>query len=77
MRNSWRQIDRDGCYTGTGYQPVLRSRLRLAAAAGGRLLAVVHDNVTSNVDDYVEFGSAGTRSMYRTETLCFSTRAAG
>ena len=69
-------LGREGCYTGTGYQPVVRSRLRLAAAANGRLLAVVHDteNVTSSFDDYVEFGSAGTRSMYRTETLGFSTR---
>jgi len=69
-------LGREGCYTGTGYQPVVRSRLRLAAAANGRLLAVVHDteNVTSSFDDYVEFGSAGTRSMYHTETLGFSTR---
>lgn len=69
-------IGRVGCYSGTGYQPVVRSRVRLAASRDGRLAAVLHDtaNVTSQLDDYVEFGSAGTRALYATPALSTRTR---
>jgi xanthine dehydrogenase YagR molybdenum-binding subunit len=69
-------IGRAGCYSGTGYQPIVRSRVRLAANRDGRLAAVAHDtaNVTSQFDDYVEFGSAGTRSLYATPALSTHTR---
>ncbi len=69
-------IGRDGCYTGTGYQPVVRSRIRLGAGTDGRLTAIVHEteNVTSRFDDYVEFGSAGTRSLYACPNVRTSTR---
>ncbi len=68
-------IGRSGCYTGTGYQPVVRSRVQLGARRDGRLTAVVHEteNVTSSFDDYVEFGSAGSRSMYAADTYRFRT----
>lgn len=69
-------IGRDGCYTDTGYQPVVRSRLRLGADDDGKLLAVRHDteNVSSTFDDYVEFGSAGTRSLYTAPAIRYTTR---
>jgi xanthine dehydrogenase YagR molybdenum-binding subunit len=69
-------IDRVGCYTGSGYQPVVRSRVRLGADRSGKLAAVVHEttNVTSRFDDYVEYGSAGTRGLYAMPTFAASTR---
>ena len=69
-------IDRVGCYAGCGYQPVVRSRVRLGADRSGRLTAVVHDtaNVTSRFDDYVEFGSAGTRGLYAMPNFAATTR---
>ena len=69
-------IERSGCYTGSGYQPTVRSHVRLAAERDGTLAGVLHEttNVTSTVDDYVEFGSAGTRSLYATPALVTRTR---
>jgi xanthine dehydrogenase YagR molybdenum-binding subunit len=69
-------IERVGCYTGIGFQPVVRSRVRLAAERDGRLTAIVHEttNVSSRVDDYVEFGTAGTRALYATPSLATRSR---
>ncbi|MCS4096465.1 xanthine dehydrogenase family protein molybdopterin-binding subunit [Rhizobium sp. BK176] len=69
-------LGRTGCYTGTGYQSVVRSSLRLGADVDGRLQAVVHEteNVSSINDDYVEFGSAGTRALYAIPALHCTTR---
>jgi len=69
-------IDRVGCYTGCGYQPVVRSRIRLGADRTGKLTAAVHEttNVTSQFDDYVEYGSAGTRGLYAMPTFAARTR---
>ena len=69
-------IDRVGCYSGCGYQPVVRSRVRLGADRSGKLTAIVHDttNVTSRFDDYIEYGSAGTRGLYAMPTFAASTR---
>jgi xanthine dehydrogenase YagR molybdenum-binding subunit len=69
-------IERVGCYTGCGYQPVVHSRIRLGADRNGLLTAVMHDttNVTSRLDDYVEFGSAGTRGLYAMPAFAASTR---
>jgi len=69
-------LGRVGCYTGTGYQPTVRSRVRLAADRDGRLTAIVHEtaNVSSRFDDYVEFGTAGTRALYATPALVTRTR---
>ncbi len=69
-------IERAGCYTGCGYQPVVRSRVRLGADRDGKLTAVAHEttNVTSRFDDYVEYGSAGTRGLYAMPAFAASTR---
>ena len=69
-------LSRAQCYTDTGYQPVVRSRVALAADADGKLTGVRHDteSVSSQFDDYVEFGNAGTRSLYPTPNLSLTTR---
>jgi xanthine dehydrogenase YagR molybdenum-binding subunit len=69
-------IERVGCYTGTGYQPSVRSRVRLGADREGRLESVAHETVneSSQFDDYIEFGSAGTRGLYATPALATRTR---
>jgi xanthine dehydrogenase YagR molybdenum-binding subunit len=69
-------LGRAGCYAGCGYQPALRSRVRLGAARDGTLAAIVHEtaSATSVVDDYVEYGTAGTRSLYAAPALATRTR---
>ncbi len=69
-------LARAGCFTGCGYQPRMRSRVRLAAERDGALRAVVHEsaNLTSQFDDYVEFGNAGARALYATPALLVRTR---
>lgn len=69
-------LERAGCYTGTGYQPLVENHMRLEADAEGKLLSVVHDtsNITSIADDYVEFAAAGSRSLYATPSLSSATR---
>jgi xanthine dehydrogenase YagR molybdenum-binding subunit len=69
-------IERVGCFTDCGYQPIMRSRVRLAAGRDGALTAVVHEtaNVTSQFDDYTEFGSAGARSLYAVPAQVTRTR---
>ena len=69
-------LTRAQCYTDTGYQPVVRSRVALGADANGKLVAVAHDteSVSSQFDDYIEFGNAGTRSLYPTPNLALTTR---
>ena len=69
-------LGRVGCYTGTGFQPAVRSRVHLAAERDGRLTAVVHEtvSVSSRFDDYVEYASAGARGLYATPSLATRTR---
>jgi xanthine dehydrogenase YagR molybdenum-binding subunit len=69
-------VGRAGMYTGSGYQPEVVNHVRLAADAGGRLLAVAHEsvNTSSMSDDYIEFAAAGTRAMYATPALATDTR---
>jgi xanthine dehydrogenase YagR molybdenum-binding subunit len=69
-------VARQGMYTGSGYQPAVTSRMRLAAERDGRLTAVEHEtvNITSMFDDYVEFASACTRALYATPALATRTR---
>jgi xanthine dehydrogenase YagR molybdenum-binding subunit len=69
-------LARAGCFTDCGYQPMMRSRVRLAADRDGALRAIVHEsaNLTSQFDDYVEFGNAGARALYATPALLVRTR---
>lgn len=67
---------REDCYTGNGYQPLVRSRIRLGADADGRLTALAHDaqNLSSRMDEYIEFAIAGSRSIYASDTAVLRTR---
>jgi xanthine dehydrogenase YagR molybdenum-binding subunit len=69
-------LGRQGMYTGSGYQPEVVNRVRLAADGEGRLLAVAHESasISSMSDDYIEFAAAGTRAMYATPALATETR---
>jgi len=59
-------LPRSQAWTAHGYQPATEQRVVLGATRDGRLTAVRHEcvNPTSLADDYVEHGSAGTRSLY-------------
>jgi xanthine dehydrogenase YagR molybdenum-binding subunit len=69
-------VGRRGMYTGSGYQPEIVNTVRLAANSNGRLVSIEHRtvNISSMFDDYIEFGAAGTRSMYGAQTLATETR---
>jgi xanthine dehydrogenase YagR molybdenum-binding subunit len=69
-------LGRSGCYTGSGYAPTVRSRVRLGAGSDGKLTGILHEtaNVTSVGDDYVEYGSGGTRSLYAAPVIATRTR---
>jgi xanthine dehydrogenase YagR molybdenum-binding subunit len=69
-------LGRQGMYTGSGYQAAIVNRVRLAADAEGRLAVIEHEsvNASSMFDDYIEFGSAGTRGLYATPALRTETR---
>lgn len=69
-------IERVGSFTGCGYQPIMRSRVRLASSREGALTAILHEttNVSSLLDDYIEFGSAGSRSLYAAPAIVTRTR---
>ena len=72
-------LGRAGCYTGCGFQPAVRSRVRIAADRDGKLSAIAHEttSVTSRFDDYIEFATAGTRALYATPALVTKTRVVG
>jgi xanthine dehydrogenase YagR molybdenum-binding subunit len=69
-------LAREGMYTGSGYQPEVVNRVRLAADREGRLTGIHHHstNISSRFDDYIEFASAGTRSLYATPVLATESR---
>ncbi|MEV7383559.1 xanthine dehydrogenase family protein molybdopterin-binding subunit [Streptomyces lydicus] len=69
-------LTRAQMYTIVGYQPRMVQDVRLGADATGRLTAVIHDtdNVTAVTDDYVEFGSSPSKSLYATDTISLTQR---
>jgi xanthine dehydrogenase YagR molybdenum-binding subunit len=69
-------LARQGMYTGSGYQSMMLSRVRLAADDEGRLAAIAHQsvNMSSMFDDYIEFGAAGTRGLYAAPALLTESR---
>lgn len=64
-------LSRAQMYTMTGYQPLVRNRIELGAAADGRLTALRHDavNATSATEDFVEFATEAGRTMYAVPSL--------
>jgi xanthine dehydrogenase YagR molybdenum-binding subunit len=69
-------LSRAQMYSQCGFQPAMRNRVRVGAKRDGRLTAIEHEteNVTSVMDDYVEYGVAGTRGLYATPNLKLTAR---
>lgn len=69
-------LTRADMYSIVGYQPLMEHRLSLGADREGKLEGIVHavDNVTSITDDYVEFGSVPSKSLYAVENISTSQR---
>jgi xanthine dehydrogenase YagR molybdenum-binding subunit len=64
-------LTRAQMYTECGFQTAIRNTVRLGAKRDGRLTAIHHETVsaTSVIDDYVEYGIAGTRGLYATPNM--------
>jgi xanthine dehydrogenase YagR molybdenum-binding subunit len=69
-------LTRAEMYTIVGYQPRMVQDVRLGADADGHLTAVVHaaDNITAMTDDYIEFATSATKSLYATKTMALDQR---
>jgi xanthine dehydrogenase YagR molybdenum-binding subunit len=64
-------LSRANCYSCLGYQPRIAQRMELGVDAAARLRAVVHDviNITSISDDFVEFSTEASKSLYATASM--------
>ena len=64
-------LSRANCYSCLGYQPRIAHRMELGADEAGRLRALVHDviNITSISDDFVEFSTEASKSLYATASM--------
>jgi xanthine dehydrogenase YagR molybdenum-binding subunit len=69
-------LSRANLYSCLGYQPRIAQKVMLGADRDGRLAAVQHDvvNVTSVSDDFVEFATEASRSLYATRSMRLSHR---
>lgn len=69
-------LSRAQMYDIVGYQPLMEHRLHLGAGEAGQLEAIIHevDNVTSVTDDYVEFGTVPSKSLYASPNISLSQR---
>ena len=69
-------LTRADMYAVVGYQPRVVQDVQLGADDAGRLTAIVHeaDNITAVTDDYVEFASSLTKSMYAVPAVALSQR---
>jgi xanthine dehydrogenase YagR molybdenum-binding subunit len=63
-------------YSWLGYQPRIAQKMVLAADGSGRLTAVRHDaiNLTTVSDDFIEFCTEASKSLYATPTMRLSQR---
>lgn len=71
-------LDRPQMYGPVGARPLTEQRLRLASDTDGRLLAQVHESMssTSFVDDFTEPCTAITRTLYASDSLRTTQRLA-
>ena len=69
-------LSRANLYSCLGYQPRMAQKVMLGADGEGHLTAVQHDvvNVTSVSDDFVEFATEASRSLYATPSMRLSHR---
>ena len=70
-------LTRQQMFVGTGYRPESHQQVRLAADAGGKLLAAEHHVVspTARKQEYVDQTATATRTMYATPHLHTTHRA--
>lgn len=71
-------LERTQMFGPVGSRPMTEQRMRLGAAAGGKLKALLHDTVSSNsyVLDFSEPCTTISKSLYATETLQTTQRMA-
>jgi xanthine dehydrogenase YagR molybdenum-binding subunit len=64
-------LSRANLYSCLGYQPRMAQKVALGADGEGHLAAVLHDvvNLTSVTDDFVEFATEASRSLYATPSM--------
>jgi xanthine dehydrogenase YagR molybdenum-binding subunit len=69
-------LTRANLYSFLGYQPRIAQRMALGTDAVGRLTAVTHDvvNLTAVSDDFVEFATEASKSLYATPAMHQSQR---
>ena len=72
-----RLLSRANMYSFLGYQPRIVQKIGLGADEKGALAAVTHDvvNLTSVTDDFIEFATEASKSLYATRSMRLSQRA--
>jgi xanthine dehydrogenase YagR molybdenum-binding subunit len=70
-------LSRANMYSFLGYQPRIVQKIGLGADEKGTLAAVTHDvvNLTSVTDDFIEFATEASKSLYATPSMRLSQRA--
>ena len=70
-------LSRADMYSFLGYQTRIVQKMGLGADDSGRLTAITHDvvNLTSMSDDFIEFASEASKSLYATPSMRMSQRA--
>ena len=71
-------VDRRATFTTTGHRPATRQKLRLAAAADGKLRALSHETIshTSTVHEFVESCGSTSAALYECPHVCITQRLA-
>jgi xanthine dehydrogenase YagR molybdenum-binding subunit len=70
-------LSRADMYSFLGYQPRIIQKMGLGADKKGALTAITHDvvNLTSVTDDFIEFATEASKSLYATPSMRLSQRA--
>ena len=70
-------LSRADMYAFIGYQPRIVQKIALGADEKGALAAITHDvvNLTCIADDFIEFATDASKSMYATASMRLSQRA--
>jgi len=70
-------LSRANMYSFLGYQPRIVQKMALGADDRGVLAAVTHDvvNLTSMTDDFIEFATEASKSLYATRSMYLRQRA--
>jgi xanthine dehydrogenase YagR molybdenum-binding subunit len=70
-------LSRANMYSFLGYQPRIVQKMGLGADEAGTLAAVMHDviNLTTMTDDFIEFATQATKSLYATPSMRLRQRA--